>query len=275
MSTKRRKQVTNQIVNSLADGLGPWQRPWLRHQNDGSPTNVLTNLSFRASNLILLQRQGYKSKWWGTERVWNVFGFQVKPHQQGTQVFYGKVQNQTVFNAEQVEGPGIERYLVRETPETLHPAFDAADKIIAASKADIRHIHGNKANYYRPPEDYIVLPLKSQFVNGPGGLAGYYSTLFHEVVHGTEHRLGWLADPHLTNKERYALAEIRSELGAAYLIAEVGIPFPDAITNHAKYIGMWMKAMNADPSVIMQLASAASEAVDFILSFSQQQKQSA
>lgn len=276
MFTEMRKHVTNQILSALADIQLPWRKPWLRHLNDGPPTNVLTNLSFRGSNRILLQRvaqrQSFKSRWWGTEKVWNVFGFRVKPHQQGSQVFYGKVQNQMVFNAEQVHGPGIERYLVRETPATLHPAFDAADKIIAATKADIRHVHGDEANYYRPPQDYIVLPLKSQFVNGPGGLAGYYGTILHELTHMTEHRLGWLPDPHLTNKERYALAEIRAQLGSAYLIAEVGIPFPDAIPNHAKYIGMWMKAFNAEPSVIMQVASAAAnEAVDFILSFSRQQ----
>ena len=279
MSTEIRKQVTNEILEALTDGLVPWQKPWLRHENDGPPTNVLTNLSFRASNLILLQkvahRQGFRSKWWGTQRVWNAFGFQVEPHQAGSQVFYGKVQNQTVFNAEQAEGPGIERYLVREATETCHPAFEAADKIIAATKADIRHIHGDEANYYRPPEDYIVVPLKSQFLNGPGGLCGYYGTVLHELTHWTDHRLGWLAEPHLTNKERYALAEIRAQFGSAYLIAEVGIPFPDAITNHANYIGMWMKAMNADPTVIMRVASAASEAVDFILSCSRQQKQTA
>src|ERR1043165_2046439 len=156
MFTEMRKQVTNQILNTLADVQPPWQKPWLRHLNDGSPTNVLTKLSFRGSNRILLQllaqRQGFKSRWWGTQKVWTTFGLRLKPHQEGTPVFFGEGQSQTVFNVEQVEGPGIERYLVRVSPETFHPAFDAADKIIAATKADIRHIPGDQANYYRPPD---------------------------------------------------------------------------------------------------------------------------
>lgn len=206
MSIEIRKQVTDEILKAMKRGLVPWQKPWLGHRNDGPPTNVFTKLSFCGSNRILLElvgrREGFKSKWWGTQRAWTAVGFQIKPHQQGTQVFYGKVQCQMVFNAEQVHGPGVERYLVVDAAEEFHPAFDAADKVIAATKADIRHIHGDEATYFRPPEDYIVVPLKSQFVNGPGGLPGFFATLFHELVHQSEYRLGWHADADLPLKER-------------------------------------------------------------------------
>jgi hypothetical protein len=56
----------------------------------------------------LLNLAGFPSKWWATEKVWTVFGYRLKPHQQGVQVFTGPaddLQGQVVFNAEQVEGP--------------------------------------------------------------------------------------------------------------------------------------------------------------------------
>src|SRR5262249_34850773 len=68
-----------------------------------------------------------------------------------------------------------------------------------------RERNGNKAMYYRPPEDYILIPLKLQFDFGPGGPEAYYGTIFHEIAHASENRLGWLADPARSVKDRYVL----------------------------------------------------------------------
>jgi hypothetical protein len=116
-----------------------------------------------------LNLAGFRSKWWATAKVWKVFGYRLKPHRQGTQVFYGKaadLQSQTVFNAEQVDGPDVERYLVGEAAASRPPAFDAAERVIAATGAAIRHVNGTQAVYYRLPKD-IIIPLKAQFERGP------------------------------------------------------------------------------------------------------------
>jgi antirestriction protein ArdC len=141
--------------------------------------------------------------------------------------------------------------------------FESAEKVIAATGADIRHIPGDKAAYYCPPLDYIELPLKSQF----NDLPCYYDTVAHELTHWTEHRLGWSGS--------YALGELRAELGAAFLTAAVGIPQVDGMTlkNVAAYLGSWIKAMKEDHRVIFQISSAASKACDFILSFGREQQQ--
>jgi antirestriction protein ArdC len=271
MPDEIRQRVTG-IHKALAEGLVPWGRPWLGHRNDGPPTNALTSLPFRGVNPLLLNLAGFKSKWWATQRVWTVFGYRLKPHQYGVQVFTGNgddFQSQTVFNAEQVGGPGVERYLVCGTTGKRQPNYEAADRVIAATGADIRHVHGTQALYYRLPDDYIILPLKSQFVAGPGGLPAYFNTALHECVHWSEHRLRWLADPPLTVKERYAIGEMRAEIGSAYLGARIGIPFPEAIRlNHDKFVRTWMQVMRADPTFILRVAEAAGDAADFILSFS-------
>jgi antirestriction protein ArdC len=81
-------------------------------------------------------------------------------------------------------------------------------------------------------------------------------------LHATEHRLGWTG--------AYALGELRAELGATYLAAEVGIPTLKNMENHARYLDHWLKAMRADSRVIFQIASAASKGADLVLSFGRQ-----
>jgi antirestriction protein ArdC len=272
MSNQIRQQVTDRILKALAEGLVPWGRPWLGYRNDGPPTNALTSLPFRGVNPLLLNLARFNSKWWATERVWTVFGFRLKPFQQGVQVFCGQandLQSQTVFNAEQVGGSGVERYLVLGKTGKRQPDYEAADRVIVATGADIRHVHGTKALYYRLPDDSILLPLKSQFVAGPGGVPAYFNTALHELVHWSEHRLRWLADPPLPVKERYAIGELRAEIGSAFLGARIGIPFPCAMRmNHDKFVRTWMQVMRADPTFIFRVAEAAGDAADFILSFS-------
>lgn len=274
MSEHIHQGVTNRILKALADGLVPWGRPWLGHRNDGPPTNALTSFPFRGVNPLLLNLIGFRSKWWATAKVWKDFGFCTKPHQKGTQIFTGKasdLQRQTVFNAEQVEGPGGERYLVLEPTGTRPPNYESADRMIAATGADIRHVYGTEAAYYRLPNDYIVLPLKIQFEIGPGGLPGYYNTVLHETTHWSEHRLGWLADPHLGQQDRYDIGELRATLGATFLSAEIGIPFYHNETSHRMYVESWKKLMKADPTLIIRVAEAAWDATRFILSFSRKQ----
>ena len=56
--------------------------------------------------------------------------------------------------------------------------YSPAERIIAASGADIRFERGDRALYYYPPLDYIVFPLKIQFIQGQGGLPAYYAAFF-------------------------------------------------------------------------------------------------
>jgi antirestriction protein ArdC len=271
MSAEIRQQVTNRILKALEQGQVPWGRPWLGHRNDGPPTNALTSVPFRGVNPLLLNLAGFTSKWWATERCWRVFGYRLKSHQQGVHVFTGQaddLQSETVFNAQQVEGPGVERYLLGDTSRKRVPAYEAAERAIAATKADIRHVKGNKAVYYRLPNDHIILPLKNQFLQAPSGLPGYYTTAFHELVHHSEHRLGWLADPQLTIKERYAIGELRATLGAAFLSAEIGIPFYQSEKAHAMFVGTWMQLMRADNTFTFRVTADAWDAAEYILSFS-------
>ncbi len=167
----------------------------------------------------------------------------------------------TVSNADEVQGEAIDQYRSRPSSTTLAVDYSTAETVIAATAAKICHVLGDKAFYYYPPADYILLPLRWQFETGPGGLPGYFYAVFHELAHWSEWRLGW--------KGNYALAELRAEIVAAFLATEVGIPCLDRCNdNHARYLPCWVRAMKSDHSVIFEVAAAASAGTKFILSFS-------
>jgi antirestriction protein ArdC len=69
----------------------------------------------------------------------------------------------------------------------------------------------------------------------------------------------------------YALGELVAELGACYLMGEVGLPPADTWKNSASYLAHWLKAMNADPRFIFKATAQASRATDHVLSYSRQQ----
>ncbi len=287
-----RSRVTAEIVKALENGVVPWRKPWTAAQNTGFPVNVISKRHYSGVNPLLLHLsaldKGFQSQWWGTYNQWRAVGGQVKRRPAdvpaggwGTRIIFFKpivrvekdangdekertfplLREFTVFNADQVEG--VPQFQVQAATEQHEPDFGPAETVITATKADIRHVAGDKAAYHRR-EDYITLPLKGQF---DGGLSAYYDTAFHELGHWSEVRLDW--------KGSYALGELRAEMAAAFISAEIGIPSSDGLRpNHAAYLAHWIGAMKEDHRVIFRIASAASAAADYILSFSREEKTS-
>jgi antirestriction protein ArdC len=232
-------------------------------------------------------RHGLTSKWWGTFNQWKELGGRVMrrpddvpPGQWGTGIiFWSKttkvektdegeeeekdiffLRQYTVFCVDQVEGDHLDHLRVGHTVTTANPidTYEEADRVIEATKADIRY--GGNAAFYNRTHDYIQVPLREQFT-----AAEYYETVFHELIHFTEHssRLNW-------NRvgEGYAMGELIAEIGSCFLASELGIPNAETLPNHASYLEHWLKAMAGDHRFIFQASSQASKAADFILAFS-------
>jgi len=285
-----REQVVSTIVESLKKGCVPWRKPWSSCGNTGFASNVVSKRNYSGINRLLLgaaaMKKGFQSQWWGTFRQWKQMGCRVKsrPHDVaagawGSRViFYQSLTTTTtdrngdekettfpllkeycVFNAEQVDGS--QQFQVSDDVDaTATPDFEPAEKAIAATGADIRINPGDKACYYRPPLDFIQMPTKSQFQQGSGGIAEWYSTCLHEVAHWSETRLNWQGS--------YGLGELRAEMAACFLCAELGIPSHNPAENHAAYLDYWIKTISEDHRAIFKISSAANAAADFILSFS-------
>jgi antirestriction protein ArdC len=68
----------------------------------------------------------------------------------------------------------------------------------------------------------------------------------------------------MTNVDRYAFEELVAELGAAYLVAHLGIK-GSKLENHADYLQHYLTILKEDKSAIFTAARMASQAFDFIL----------
>jgi len=122
--------------------------------------------------------------------------------------------------------------------------------------------------YYDRVGNYIMIPDRIRFLGSPTSSAteGYYSTIFHELVHWTGHH--WRLSRDLSGRfgsESYAMEELVAELGAAYLCAEFLVPNKPR-ADHAEYIADWLKVLKGDKRAIFAASTKASEAVLFLRS---------
>lgn len=295
-----RQQITNKIVEALTNGnLPPWRKPWRSDRNAGSHANIISKRAYTGVNPLLLEvaanRHGIQSRWWATFRQWEQLGGRVMrrpqnvaPGEWGTQIVFCKpirktatdetgdergetffvLRTYTVFNIDQVQGDQLDSLRVGNGTLDTHEIeerFDVAERVIAATKADVRY-GGNKA-FYSIDGDFIQVPQRQQFA-----LPEFYETVFHELCHWTEKRVGF---DRSQAENTYALGELIAEMGGCFLATEIGLPTAENLGNHAAYLQGWLKGMNGDPKFIFRAAAQASKAVEFLLSFSRTSVQSA
>ena len=103
---------------------------------------------------------------------------------------------------------------------------------------------GNKA-FYSLDSDFIQMPFRQQF----DSVEAYYETAFHELVHWSEKRVGF---DRTQPENSYALGELIAEIGACFLMGELGLPTTDNLENHAAYVKHWLKGMSGDPRFIFR-----------------------
>jgi len=288
-TTKQRvdayQAITDRIVSALETGTVPWQRPW-RNVAGVGPTSMSSRKEYRGINWWMLSitamAESYQSMHWGTYNQIRELGGQVRKGEHGTQVVLWKpvtkkkekdddktesylvIKLFNVFNADQADWPeGSKRPVEAETPEVLWNPLNKAEGIANGmpSRPEVKH-GGNRA-FYSPLLDYIGMPPRDAFDYADG----YYSTLFHEMVHSTGHksRVGRDGIEAMDGfgSEKYSREELIAEMGAAYLCSEAGVP--PRIDQSAAYIASWLKALRDDKKMVVQAASQAQKATDFIL----------
>ena len=280
------QQVTDLIIGHLERGVVPWRCPWNREV--GRPRNFQSGHAYQGVNVVLLGCRFAASPWWMTYRQAQARGGHVRKGEHGAMVVkYGtfspkdepaggmnaeaKCQGMflrtfTVFNASQIEGI--------QFPETIHPAALSEDQrnlkaeaIVEAmpQRPAIRDGSGSRA-CYRPALDEIEMPPFSRFDSGES----YYGTLFHELGHATGH-------PTRLNRESltghdgfggqgYSKEELVAEMCAAFIGIEADI-VKDRHEQSAAYLEGWLTVLKAKDHRrwIVQAASQASRAADFIL----------
>lgn len=111
--------------------------------------------------------------------------------------------------------------------------------------------YGDHGACYRPIEDRILMPKIESFKDE----IGYANTLVHEVVHSTgrKNRLKRTAiqEKQTENKlERYSLEELVAELGAAMVMAKLGIKAPEHNDQSIAYFKGWLSVFKENKKII-------------------------
>jgi len=273
MNAKGYDQITERVVTLLEGGTVPWQKPW--KTQSCWPRNYVSKKPYRGINVFLLGAMGYESPFWLTFRQASELGatvrrgekacpvvfwkqFQIKDEESGDPKKIPLLRLYHVFNASQCDG--------------LKGTVGESDGFTATKPAEILERmplpplirHGMTAAYYSPTEDAIGMPAQARFHSEEG----YFSTLFHELVHSTGHEkrlhraslapgAGFGSDP-------YCREELVAEMGATFLCGHAGI-LDRTIQNSTAYVKGWLGRLKNDKTLIVQAAAQAQRAVDFII----------
>lgn len=280
------QHVTDGIIKNLEEGTVPWTRPWkVSRSARGSimPHNFATGRPYSGINVPILWGRaadhGYDQHSWLTYQQATTAGGQVRKGEKACTVVFTKklsfkeeddttrkvsmLRQFFVFNVAQIDGLK-EPEIKPELPEIREAR---AEGFIKETGAAIQH-GGNKACFV-PSLDLVALPDFNQFKTPQH----YYATALHELGHwsGAKSRL----DRDLQGRfgtRKYAAEELVAELTAAFLCAHLGI---EGELRHAEYIASWIELLKHDERAIFTASSKASQAADYLRSFSEAQEEAA
>ncbi len=166
-----------------------------------------------------------------------------------------------VYNISQCEN--IPTDMIPQESKRETKPISECERIVAEMPNPPMLTQGGNACYI-PKIDTVMMPLRQHFKNSEG----YYSTLFHELIHSTGHqsRLN-RKDVMQTNKmdvESYSQEELVAEIGACFLNSFSGIGIQD-FRNNIAYIKGWLEQLQNDRKFIIYASAGAQKAVDYIL----------
>lgn len=274
MNKDYREIITNKIIESLQQGVMPWQCPFERSI---FPVNYKTKHTYQGINTLVLwlsnRFNAYTSNNWIGYAQAQSLGGKVKKGEKGTPIVIYNLRkkiitnpttgeeeiksssffkNNYIFNLDQVEGLKIET----ENPDITYN--DDVESILKNLGVTIR-FKGESA-FFDSKNDFINLPYKSKFNNKDS----YYPTLLHELIHWTGHsnRLNRLNN---ATQSKRAEEELIAEIGASFLSAEYGLKHN--LKNSASYIDSWLEILKDDLNVVFKASGKAIEAIKYIKSF--------
>lgn len=262
--------VTQKIMEQLEQGVIPWRKPW----TNANAVNWVTQKPYRGINTMLLEPGEYCT----FKQIKDAGGKVKKGAKSHLVVFWKWLEKENKENGKMEKIPFLRYYNVFEintqveglnskrTIETFdHDPIEEAENIIKGyvNSPDYTFNPG-KAVYY-PTLDKINCPPMKDFKQ----IEEFYCTMFHEMIHSTGHK-SRLARPGITTHsvafgdEVYSKEELVAEMGASFLCSVAGIE-NTTISNSASYIQSWLKALKGDSRLVIQAASQAQKASDYIL----------
>lgn len=270
--------VTNLIIERLEAGVVPWKMPW--KTANGAPRNLISKKAYRGFNFWYLLSFGFEQPYFLTRNQINQLGGNIKKGAKSFIVTFWKMLERELKDGTKDEVPMLRYYRVfhiddvEGIPEDKIPKDESHDhnfdpigecEQLIEFWEDSPTIELNKAAAcYRPMYDTVEMPNPRNFFADEE----YYSVLFHECCHATGHKSRTNRHEkfpdHRFGSQDYSLEELTAEMGAAYLCGICGIQ-DRTINLSASYIDSWLKKFKSDNKFVIQAASYAQKAVDYIL----------
>ncbi|RIW13400.1 DUF1738 domain-containing protein [Algoriphagus lacus] len=284
------ENFTRLILDKLEQGIVPWYQPW---NTKGLPSNYLTKKPYRGINFWLLISLNHEMPYYLTFQQAKELGGMVKKGSRAIPICYWNyvfkhketgrtipeglladypiesltkvcfLKEYKVFPIEQIEG--IDWVLPEQAEDRSLPVLDRCESVYSEMYEPPRFIHDKEEAFYHPKLDLINLPPKPRFKS----VEDYYAVLYHELVHSTGHhsRLNrpGVEEIDYFGSENYSNEELIAEMGAGYLCGFTGIQNKRLVDNQASYIQNWIARLKNDKQLLIDAASKAQKAVDYIL----------
>ncbi|MBG8555815.1 ArdC family protein [Hymenobacter guriensis] len=270
--------VTDRVIEALEAGQIAWRKPW--HAAYGLPRNYVSGRAYTGINAFLLHLVG-STPFFLTFRQAKELGGNIRKGAKGMPVIYYNVTTRTdkqtgeeekmpfikyftVFSVDDVEGVDI--VLPEQPQDRAHEPLAAAEALVAGWATCPRIEHGGAQASYTPGPDLVQVPRPETFTSGEA----YYSTLFHELTHATGHasrldRSDLAEALRPSGRAGYAREELTAEMGAAFLCGHAGLDPSATLENTAAYLQFWLEQLRGDKKLVVQAASRAQRAAEFIL----------
>ena len=268
--------ITDRIIDLLEKGTVPWHRSW--GGKDSMPKSLVSGKQYRGINSFLLNAANYESPYWMTYKQAKDRGGSVRHGEKGYPcIYWNWIEKQdpktkktknvpflkyyTVFNATQCKDV---EYPKTAPQKTEFEPIANCEKLVNNMPTPPEIAHEGVRASYSPAMDKVRTPSPESF-DSPDN---YYSVLFHELCHSTGHKRRLarksLEDNTAFGSPTYSKEELVAEMGSAYLCGWGGIE-NQVIDNSAAYINHWLDKLHKDSSFIVQTASQAQKAADYVL----------
>ena len=261
--------ITDKFIEQLERGIVPWQKMW----TSGTPTDAITRKPYYGINALILGMEGYDSNLFLTYNQAQGVGGKIRKGAQGHKIVYwrnaeeakpgekpqGQLKHYTVFNVSQCEN--IPEEYLKEYRATVFPAFET---IFGAMPNCTKILHKEQKAWYDVVEDIVHMPKRSATKKD----AGYYLTLFRQLIHSTGHdsrlaRKGMVEMTELADIALFSKEDLIASIGACFLMSMAGSD--PIINNAADYVAGWIAKLKQDKLLIFLAAKDAQKAVNYIL----------
>lgn len=280
-----RKELVKKMSKMMKDGYiftaPEWNSEALR------PYNPISSVTYKGGNRLRLMAAAvenqYKDPRWMTARQMAKAGYERKPGAKGILcekwIFEKKIKQLNedgveetviqeinpprvsffvVYNAEQISGFPELTHSMTGTSEVLK----ISDDFMNLSECPIIEVAQTSA-YYDYQADKIVLPPREFFKDE----ISFAKTGIHEMAHSTGHKTRLDRDMlYPFGSEGYAREELRAEIGALFIEADLGIYLEaEHYQDHSNYLASWIKVLRDDTNELFRACSDAEKISQYLM----------